>query len=340
MSFAVLGRVRAWRDGTELDLGSPQQRVVLAALLLRRGRPVTTAELVDAVWGDDPPNAAVSVLRTYVSRLRKVLRPGPDDTRAIDGAEAPQVVVSVADGYLARVPTGSVDLGVFEERVAEAQRLRAVGEAPAAARLLHAALAEWEGVPLAGLPGPLAKAERDRLAEERLAALEARLEIDLELGRHSEVIPALVALTGEHPLREGLRQLLMLALYRSGRQAEALETYRRTRGTLVDELGIEPGAPLRELHERILAGEASLDPSAATASAEPKASAPRSAAIRHVAVPAQLPADLPTFTGRQAELEQVRILGPETTTSSSVTVISGMAGIGKTALAVHWAHRI
>ncbi|GAB2785777.1 AfsR/SARP family transcriptional regulator [Streptomyces daliensis] len=332
LRFAVLGRVRAWHGDTELDLGSPQQRVVLAALLLRRGRPVTVAELVDAVWGDEPPTAAVSVLRTYVSRLRKVLKPERQ------AAEAPQVVVSVADGYLVRVPENSLDLRVFERRVAEAKKLRTAGELHAAAKLLHAALDGWEGTPLAGLPGPLAEAERSRLVEERLTTLETCLEVDVQLGRHNEVIATLTALTGEHPLRERLCQLLMLALYRSGRQAEALAAYRRTRGTLVAELGIEPGTSLRELHDRILAADASLEPSAPE-----KESYRLAPATRQAARPAQLPADLHTFTGRQAELKQVEELSSGGGTGPAPMVIGaigGMAGIGKTTLAVHWAHRV
>ncbi|NGO68561.1 AfsR/SARP family transcriptional regulator, partial [Streptomyces boncukensis] len=328
--FALLGRVRAWRGGTELDLGSPQQRAVLAALLLRRGRPVTVAELVDAVWGDGPPAAAVSVLRTYVSRLRKVLSPG---ARA---AATSQVVVSVADGYLARVPEGAVDRYVFERRVDEARRLRTAGEVPAAARLLHAALDAWEGTPLAGLPGPLAEGERSRLAEERLSVQESALEVDLELGRHSEVIPALLALTGEHPLREKLCRLLMLALYRSGRQAEALAAYRGTRRTLVAELGVEPGAALRELHGRILAADSSLDPPAPERERSPR----EPGAAGPVARPAQLPADLPSFVGRADELRQVLDLAPEAAAPPPVTVIGGMAGVGKTSLAVHLGHRL
>ncbi|MET9970121.1 AfsR/SARP family transcriptional regulator, partial [Streptomyces sp. NPDC006356] len=262
LRFAVLGRVRAWRGATELDLGSPQQTAVLAALLLRRGRPVTMAELVDAIWGDEPPATAVSILRTYVSRLRKVLNPGPGAAGSPESPESSQPVVSVMDGYLARVPEGSVDLEVFEQRVARAQRLRAEGELPAATKLLHTAVDAWEGAPLAGLPGPLAETERSRLAEERLSTLETCLEIDVELGRLGEAIPTLIALTGEYPLREQLSRLLMLALYRSGRQAEALAAYRRTRSTLVAELGVEPGESLRELHHRILAADASLEPSA------------------------------------------------------------------------------
>ncbi|MFG3254881.1 BTAD domain-containing putative transcriptional regulator [Streptomyces sp. NPDC048172] len=364
LRFAVLGRVRAWRDTTELELGSPQQRMVLAALLLRRGRPVTVSELVDAVWGEEPPNAAVSVLRTYVSRLRKALKSG---SRA---ADSPQVLVSVTDGYLIHIPEDGLDLDVFEQRVAEAQKLRAEGALPAAARLLRSALEAWEGAPLAGLPGPLAEAERSRLAEERLLALETRLDIDVELGRLGEAVPTLVALSGEHPLRERLVRLLMLALYRSGRQSEALAAYRRTRGTLVEELGVEPNASLRDLHGRILAADPSLTaPSSAPAQAaspasasipveapapgpapvpgpeqearpqEPSAQEDAEAASR-TATPAQLPADLPHFSGREDELGQALHLAADNPSGPPTTVISGMAGIGKTALAVHWAHRI
>ncbi|WP_329388004.1 AfsR/SARP family transcriptional regulator [Streptomyces sp. NBC_01716] len=342
LRFAVLGPVRAWHGERELDLGSPQQRVVLAALLLRRGRPVTVAELIDAIWGAEQPSAALSVLRTYASRLRKVLEPGRD------AGESPQVVVSAADGYLARVPERALDLGVFEQRVAEAKKLRAAGEVSAAAELLHAALDGWEGTPLAGLPGPLAEAERSRLTEVRLDALEARLDVDVQLGRHSEVIAELTALTGEYPLREQLCRLLMLALYRSGRQAEALAAYRKTRGTLVAELGIEPGAALQELHNRILAADAALDLSASGPAESQESRCERTDPIatptaRQAARPAQLPADLATFTGREAELAQLKGLLPddgEQPATLLISAIGGMAGIGKTTLAVHWAHRI
>lgn len=342
LRFAVLGPVRAWHGERELDLGSPQQRVVLAALLLRRGRPVTVAELIDAIWGPEPPSAALSVLRTYASRLRKVLEPGRD------AGESPQVVVSAADGYLMRVPERALDLGVFEQRVAEAKKLRAAGEASAAAELLHAALDRWEGAPLAGLPGPLAEAERSRLTEVRLVALEARLDIDVQLGLHSEVIAELTALTGEHPLRERLCRLLMLALYRSGRQAEALAAYRKARSTLVAELGIEPGAALQELHNRILAADAALDLSASGSAESHEARGEggdpiASPTARQTASPAQLPADLGTFTGREAELAHLKGLLPddgEPPTTLLISAIGGMAGIGKTTLAVHWAHRI
>ncbi|MFF4904061.1 BTAD domain-containing putative transcriptional regulator [Streptomyces sp. NPDC001260] len=375
LRFSVLGPVRAWHADRELDLGSPQQRAVLAALLLRRGHPVSLAELVDAVWGVEPPAAAVSVLRTYVSRLRKVLEPGR-------GAEdPPRTIVSVGDGYRARVPEQALDLAVFERRTADAAKAAAAGEESTAAQLLHDALDGWPGAALAGLPGPLAESERARLAEERLSALETRLDLDVRLGRHGQVIAELMSLTGEHPLREELCRLLMLALYRSGRQAEALAAYRGTRATLVTELGIEPGAPLRELHARILATDASLnvgDPArpmaGETPPQEPQASVtpqqrqtqPSSASAAQATAPAspapqtktpepstrrpayaprlaQLPADLPTFTGREAELKATMGMLPLDGSAPATLVISaigGMAGVGKTTLAVHLAHRV
>jgi DNA-binding SARP family transcriptional activator/tetratricopeptide (TPR) repeat protein len=361
LRFALLGPVRAWRGERELDLGSPQQRVVLAALLLRRGRPLPLGELIDAVWGEEPPAAAVSVLRTYVSRLRKVLEP---DRRP---AQQPRVLVSVGDGYLLRVPDDGLDLAVFQRRVAEAKKARAAGDVPGAADLLRAALDGWRGAALTGLPGPLAETVCSWLDEEWLTALEARLDADLALGRHHEVIAELLPLTAGHPLREELCRLLMLALYRSGRQAEALAAYRGTRDALVAELGVEPGVSLQELHDRILAADPALMPHrarspapAAPEGARPSvpaaatgATAPDSAdrpgpADPHEprfqpARPAQLPADLSTFAGRSSELARIGDLLPPDGSPPSAVVISaigGMGGIGKSTLAVHWAHRI
>ena len=361
--FAVLGQVRAWHGEQEVDVGSPQQRAVLTALLLRRGRPVMLGELLDAVWGQEPPAAAVSVLRTYASRLRKALEPRRDTTGT------PRVLVSVGDGYLLRVAEGALDLDVFEQRVAAARRLRAEGEPAAAAGLLHAALALWQGAALGGVPGPLAESEASRLDEQRLAALEIRLDVDVELGRHGEVIAELLALTDRFPLREELCRLLMLALYRAGRQAEALAAYRGTRATLVAELGIEPGAALQDLHDRILAADTSLgagpSPDRELLPPEPYRPAgpgdgsgradrgedpaappppdPAPPALGEPARPAQLPADLPTFVGRCAELDRARALLPEgggVPASVVISAIGGMAGIGKTTLAVHWAHQV
>ncbi|MFJ6464620.1 AfsR/SARP family transcriptional regulator [Streptomyces sp. NPDC091387] len=331
--FSVLGPIRAWHGERELDLGSPQQRAVLVALLLRRGRPATLDELLDAVWGENQPAAAVSVLRTYVSRLRKVLEPERGT------ADSAQPVVSVGSGYLIRFQEDALDLAVFEQRVAEARKLRANGELSDAAGLLHTALDTWQGRALAGVPGPLAESERSWLSEERLTALELRLDIDVELGRHEEVISELTSLAGRHPLREQQCQLLMLALYRSGRQAEALSVYRRTRRSLRAELGVEPGAALQEMHERILAADVSLVPPRRPEAPQESASP----ALRQPARPAQLPADLANFAGRHTDLDRARALLPKDGRPPATVVISaigGMAGIGKTTLAVHWAHEI
>ncbi|WP_405465957.1 tetratricopeptide repeat protein [Streptomyces jietaisiensis] len=352
--FSVLGPVRAWHEGLELDLGSPQQRAVLAALLLRRGQAVTLAELVDAVWGVEPPKAAASVLRTYVSRLRKALEPGRG------AADPPRTIVSVGDGYRARVPEETLDLTVFERRIADAAHASAAGDESAAARLLHEALDQWRGIALAGLPGPLAESERSRLAEKRLTLLEKRLDLDIQLGRHGEVVGELMSLTGEHPLREELCRLLMVALYRSGRQAEALAVYSRARAVLVAELGVEPGPSVQDVHARILASDVSLAPAASPGSPPPgrtdppAAAAPgtpaggvegtvRRPAARPVPRLAQLPADLPAFTGRVTELERALSLLPldgNMPAPLTISAIGGMAGVGKTILAVHLAHRV
>ncbi|RCG16061.1 tetratricopeptide repeat protein [Streptomyces reniochalinae] len=321
-----------------MALGSPQQRAVLTALLLRRGRPASIDQLIDALWGEEPPSGAVTVLRTYVSRLRKVLEPKREAGRP------PQLIVSSADGYLIRLPQDCLDLDLFERRVAEAKKLRTAGSLSAADELLHAALELWDGKPLAGLPGPLAVAERYRLDEQWLSASEAHLDVGLALGRHEEVAAALTTLTAGNPLRERLHELLMLALYRAGRQAEALAAFREIRSALASELGVEPGAALVDLHARMLSGDPAL-----RAPAPPQPSSPDRAAASDpppapaAARPAQLPADLPVFTGREHELAQSHALLPSDGRHPNAVVISaigGMAGVGKTTLAVHWAHEI
>ncbi|NEE13779.1 transcriptional regulator, partial [Streptomyces sp. SID7499] len=173
LRFTVLGPLQAWRGEQPMALGSPQQRAVLALLLLKQGRPASVDELVDAVWGQEPPPGAVSVLRTYVSRLRAVLEPGRSKNRPSG------VLVSVAGGYALHAPEGTLDLTVFESRVHEAKRLRARGDHQGARELLRRALDAWNGAPLAGVPGAFAEAERTRLAELRLGATETRVELDV-----------------------------------------------------------------------------------------------------------------------------------------------------------------
>ncbi|MGI5401200.1 AfsR/SARP family transcriptional regulator [Streptomyces sp. CA-135486] len=324
LRFTVLGPIQAWRGDREVPLGSPQQRAVLATLLLKQGRPATVEELVDAVWDEDPPSGAVSVLRTYISRLRGVLEPDREKN------QAPRVLVSVANGYAIRLHDGSMDLTEFEHHLHEARELSANGATPAARDLLRTALDRWKGVPLAGVPGPFADAQRSRLAELRLSATETRVDLDLELGGHRDVVSELITLTAAHPLRERLRLLLMLALYRCDRQAEALGVYHDTRHTLIEQLGIEPGPALRELHGLVLAADPSL-------SAPPAEPTPRTSAVR----PAQLPSDLADFTGREVETARLSaVLLEDPGTAVPVAVLTGMGGAGKTTLAVHVAHKL
>ncbi|MFE7167081.1 BTAD domain-containing putative transcriptional regulator [Streptomyces sp. NPDC057616] len=317
LSFAVLGPVRARRGEEAVGTGSPQQRALLAALLLREGRTATAAELIDALWGEEPPSQALAALRTYASRLRKVLDPG--------------VLVSESGGYAVRgLGEGALDLAVAQELAAEAEKARGAGDLGRARAVLGRALALWEGEALAGVPGPYADAQRVRLEEWRLQLLESRLDMDLEQGCHAEAVSELTALTAAHPLRERLRELLMLALYRSGRQAEALAVYTDTRQLLADELGVDPRSGLRELQQRILRADPGL--------AEPPSPAaePAVAPVR----PAQLPATVPDFTGRSAFVAELgEVLASAEGRVMAVSAVAGIGGVGKTTLAVHVAHQ-
>lgn len=256
LTFQLLGPVRAWRGGRQLALGSPQQRAILAVLLLSHGRPVSVSELVDALWGEEPPPRAVGTLRTYVSRLRALLEP---DRQARGRAS---LLVSAGGGYALRVPRGALDATGLEDRLTAARRLRGAGQHAGAYGELTAALALSNGTPLAGLPGPYAERQRDRFTELSVTAQEELFACALELGRYSEATPPLRAFAAEHPLRERAQALLMLALRRGGRQADALAVYEATRHTLATELGVDPGAELATLHEDLLKGDVFPAPTA------------------------------------------------------------------------------
>ncbi|MEU1663438.1 BTAD domain-containing putative transcriptional regulator [Streptomyces sparsogenes] len=317
LRFTVLGPVRAWRGEEQLNTGSPQQKALLAALLLRGGRTATAPELVDALWGDDPPDAAIAALRTYASRLRKAFAPHSD------------VLISESGGYAVQAGMGALDTEVAESLVTEAEKARNSGDRARARELIGEALDLWDGESLANVPGPYAEAQRTRLTEWRLSLIEARLDLDLELGHHMEAVSELTALTAAHPLRERLRELLMLALYRSGRQAEALAVYNDTRRLLAEDLGVDPCAELSELHQRILQADAQL--------AAPVDS--RAPAGLVFVRPAQLPATVADFTGRAAFVKE---LSDQLATAEghvmAVSAVAGIGGVGKTTLAVHVAH--
>ncbi|MFF4224657.1 BTAD domain-containing putative transcriptional regulator [Streptomyces abikoensis] len=324
LRFHVLGPVRADRDGQPLPLGSPQERAALAILLLRDGRPLTASDLVDALWGDDPPHRAMDTLRGYVTRLRAVLEPGrPFRGRA-------KVLVSTGGGYAVRVPPGSLDATVFEEHLAAAATARASGDAAGAYARLTTALALWEGTALAGLTGPYAERERERLTELRATAREDHYDCALALGRHAESVAGLRALAAEHPLREKPRALLMLALHRAGRQAEALAVFSETERLLPD----GPGPGLVRLRERILAGDPALAAPAVSgagpASSEGWGSAGAPSALD------LLPPEPAGFTGRETLTGEVRAALSE----GDVVVLTGPGGTGKTALATHTARAV
>ncbi|MFC4057129.1 BTAD domain-containing putative transcriptional regulator [Planomonospora corallina] len=314
LRFAVLGPVQAWRDGAELDLGTPLQRSIIAMLLLREGRAVTPAEMIDGVWGEDAPPRALGALRTYVSRLRAVLEPERSPRTP------PGLLTSVGRGYALRLGGARLDLTRFESGTREAESARRAGDPRGAADRLRACLALCTGEPLAGAVGPYAEHQRGRLAEQRMTALETLMDLDLELGRHAEVVSELVALTGDHPLRERFRAQLMLAYYRCGRQADALAVFTDIRQALIDELGVDPGPDLAALHQRILSGDPALAAPAepvrlrpAPPEPAPAAPAPEGGAFEppELPRPAQLPAAVNDFTGRRQIIERLHaVLSP------------------------------
>jgi len=371
---AVLGPVRAWRGDVELELGAPQRRAVLGLLAARANQAVSRDELIDGIWGDELPARSVNALHVHVSRLRAALDPG----RAHRAAG--QVLLASGRGYLLRLAPGQLDAELFAGRLAAARESRRSGDLAAAAASLESALGLWQGDALDGIPGPWAEIVRARLGEQRLTATEEHMELLLELGRAAEAAGQLTELVRAHPLRERFSGQLMLALYRTARQAEALAAFAHARRVLVQELGIEPGHELRGLHARILAADPALDAPAAAATAPaataPAATAPapapartatdRAAVVRDRPVPAQLPADVAAFAGREAELAALDLLlagtagVPDVTGTAGlagspggvarqpgladpaavpIAVLAGTAGVGKTALAVRWARR-
>ncbi len=314
MEFGILGPLRVAGPGGEIPVAGAKRRALLAVLLLEhRGGVVSADRLIDELWGEHPPATAAKSLQVHVSQLRQELGEG-------------QPIATRPGGYAVELAPGALDLERFERHLDDARRLRAAGDQEGAAAELRAGLDLCRGPALSDveLLGR-ASSEGARLEGVRLAALEDRLELDLALGRHAEAIPELDALVGQHPYRERLHAHLMLALYRAGRQADALDAYRRARAALVDELGLEPGPELKRLEAAILAQDPALETAERPA---PRAPAPAPA----------LPPLAASLVGREAELAELTALIRDP--AIRLVTIMGPGGVGKTRLALELAHRL
>ncbi|WP_083936894.1 AfsR/SARP family transcriptional regulator [Longispora albida] len=317
LTFGLLGAVEVWSDGRSLQVGRPRELKLLAVLLLNAGHTVPTATLANALWGEDPPKTARSQVRNSVAGIRRRL--------AASGVDP---ITAVPDGYVLNVEAGQLDTMEFTQLVS---RARTAGPRDRAA-LLSAALDLWRGPALGGLGGQFLASQAGHWEEQRLACWEMRIEADLELGRHTAVISELAVLTDRYPLRERLTALRLHALHRSGRTAEALEVYQRCREHLVDELGIEPGAELRDAHRAILRGE---PPAGLPSDGQRPPDVPRRA-------PSELPALVEGFVGRESELSAIATLlsTPPAPGIVPLASVDGPAGAGKSALAVRAGHML
>jgi DNA-binding SARP family transcriptional activator/Tfp pilus assembly protein PilF len=330
IDFRVLGPLEVTgRDGP-VRVPPGRQEVVLAALLMEINRVVGSSHLVDLIWDEEPPDTARTQVQICVSRLRKNL--------AEAGIEAS--IATKPPGYLMRATDDAIDLHVFNRLVAEARALAGDGARAEAAERLRSAVALWRGPFLTGIPSDSLRARALRIDEDRLNAIETYLDLELELGRHHQLVGEVGRLVHDHPLRERLRGQLMLALYRSGRQAEALEVYRTGRDLLIEELGLMPGDDLRSLEAAILSGDAALHELPGQGPVE--LSAPVVPGPWPMEQPHQLPADTADFVGREDLIHAAEeiLTGTDAWRAMGVVVIVGMPGVGKSTLARHIAHRL
>src|SRR3984957_3266961 len=339
MRLRILGFLELAGDGDrQAKIGGPRERAVLGALALRANQAVAVDRLISAAWGDNPPITARSQIQTCISTLR----------RAFGEVGLSEAIQTRPGGYLLKIDDGDLDSRTFTRLVAGARTQVAGGRAAEAASALREALGLWRGPALADIPGSIVQQGAAVLEEARLAALEERLRLDLELGRHLEVTGELAGLTAEHPLRERFYSLLMLAHYRSGLQAEALAVYRRGRGALQDEHGVEPCQELRDLERAVLNQDPGLDlPAASPADgpAAPPGAAPREA-VGEAPGPRQLPHSVADFIGRDrhlADIKEFLSAGREPGSARyavPIVAVSGPGGVGKSTLALRAAHEL
>ncbi|QKV78810.1 BTAD domain-containing putative transcriptional regulator [Amycolatopsis sp. Hca4] len=305
--FGVLGPITAWHGAAPVEVGPGKCLRVLGVLLLHANRRVDREQIIQAAWGAQPPRSAVNLVQKYVGDVRRSLE-------LDDGA-----LQTVGTGYLLRVAPGQLDSDRFAARLAQARETRGDGDLAAARQHLAEAMTLWRGPAFSGIDNPAAVTERARLEEYRLGALEDLAELDLLRGEHAPAVAELSRLADEHPYRERARELLMLALYRSGRQGDALAVFHDMQRLLAEELGADPGPGLRRVHAQILRADPALDLVTATREQRPVA---------------QLPADIPDFTGRAGPLVELLDLLQR----RGVVVVAGAPGTGKSALAVRALH--
>jgi DNA-binding SARP family transcriptional activator/Tfp pilus assembly protein PilF len=360
--FRILGPLEVWTGQDWSGIGAPKWRALLAALLLNQGQPVSTDRLISELWGDDPPERAANLVSVYVLRLRRAL--GDPEGRAL---------ITRAPGYQLLLQPGELDAESFGTLVGQGREALGDGDPRRAAKSLAEGLGLWRGRALADVPpSALVAAEADQLEESRLTALELRIEADLSCGRHAQLVPELRRLLSDQPLREGLWALLIRALDGAGRHAEALAAYGQAREVIADELGVDPGPELQRLYQSMLAADASTSRDHPTTQPavipvgpgrEPSGSSPATSTMRRGGPaaepahrrtgpgsssrrpPAQLPADVADFTGRDEHMTQLRALLTEEQEGGNpeavaVAVVAGTPGLGKTALAVHAAHAL
>jgi DNA-binding SARP family transcriptional activator len=332
MDFKILGPFEIIESSQNIVPTALKPRQVIALLTLRRNSVVRTSELIDELWEDSPPVSAMTTLQTYIYKLRKVFQK----------YGAGEILQTKPAGYMLDISSENVDLYWFEKAIKEGRALLDGGDPARAAEILADALAIWRGPALVDVvTGNLLSAYVTRIEEVRFRTLELRIETELRLGRHLELIGELKSLVVGYPLHEGFHMSLMTALYHSGRRYEALDVYRTLRSNLVEEIGLEPGREVQRLHQDLLSSDGP-----AAAGLEP---GPRLTRLTVVdpddgAVPAQLPADITDFAGRERDVNGLcrKLTTPlrESRGAGRITVLSGMPGAGKTALAVHAAHQI
>jgi DNA-binding SARP family transcriptional activator len=332
MRIRILGPLQVAGDGDSWrTLGAPKWRSLLACLVVAGGRPVTADELVDALWPSGAPRGATNQLHGYVMRVRRAL-----------GDQDASLLQTSAAGYQLLLGPDVLDADRFERLTSTGLAALRDANPDVASAVLGEALALWRGQPFADVPeSPTVRARTEQLGQHRLTALEARIDADLALGRHRHLVAELVSLTTTEPFRERLWAQLMLALYRGDRQAEALDAYQTVRRILAEELGLSPGKALQDLHQQILRRDSELLGTHRTHQA--RSAQEQQAAAATLPVPRQLPADIADFTGRLPDLNELDGLlsGVEPAPGATgVCVITGTGGVGKTSLAVHWAHRM